>query len=63
VWWYTPLIWTIPSSYVLHKDNGKRKGSFLFVCLHLLAGTSVGTYLFRIPASTEDQLEYLASWD
>jgi hypothetical protein len=31
-------------------------------CLHLLASTPVGTYFFRIPVYTEDQLKYLASW-
>jgi hypothetical protein len=43
--------------------NRKKKASFFFACLHLLASTSVGTYFFRIPAYTEDQLKQLASWD
>jgi hypothetical protein len=53
----------IPFAGGLHKDNGKRKGSSFFACLHLLASTSVGAYFFRIPAYTEVQLKHLASWD
>jgi hypothetical protein len=63
-WWHTSLIWTIPFAGGLHKDNGRREIRLLFfTCLHLLASTSVGTSFFRIPASTEDQLKNLASWD
>jgi hypothetical protein len=47
----------------LPKDNGKRKGLIFFSCLYLLASTSVAIHFFRIPAYTEDQLKYLASWD
>jgi hypothetical protein len=57
------LIWATPSAGDQHKDNGRRKDSFFFICLHLLASTSVGTYLFRIPAYTEDQLKQPALWD
>ena len=41
---------------------GKSKGSFFFACLHLLASASAGTYFFRIPAYTEDQLKQPALW-
>ena len=60
--WYIPLIWATHSAGNLHKNNGKRK-AFFFVCLHLLASTSVGGYFFRIPAYAEDQLKYPVSWD
>jgi hypothetical protein len=35
------------------------EGRLFFACFHLLASTSVGTYFFRIPAYTEDQLKLL----
>jgi hypothetical protein len=41
VWWYTSLIWAIPSAECLHKDNGRRKvlsSSFAFT--YLLASES-----------------------
>jgi hypothetical protein len=37
---------------------------FIFLCLlALTASTSVGTYFFRIPAFTEDQLKHVDLWD
>jgi hypothetical protein len=41
-------------TFNLDHTSGRRKALF-FACLHFLASTSVGTYLFRNPASTEDQ--------
>jgi hypothetical protein len=50
-WWHTPLIWATPSAGGLHKDNGKRKGPFFFVSLHLpedlLEPTSSGFHLIQ----------------
>jgi hypothetical protein len=39
----------------------EKEDAFFFACLHLLASTSVRTYLFRIAAYIEDQLKQLAS--
>jgi hypothetical protein len=58
-----PVIWAIPSAGGLHKGNGRKKAFFFSACLHLLASTSVRTYLFRIPAYTEDHLKHLTLWD
>jgi hypothetical protein len=41
----------------------EEEDSLFFACLHLLASTSVGTYIFGIPAYAEDQLRHIASWD
>jgi hypothetical protein len=38
------------------------EGRFTFLSLLALASTSVGTYIFRIPAYTYDQVKQLASW-
>jgi hypothetical protein len=39
------------------------EGILFFACLHLLDSISAGTYVFRIPTYTEDQLKQLVSWD
>jgi hypothetical protein len=42
---------------VLHKDIRKKEASLFFACLHLLASTPVGAYIFRIPDYTEIHLK------
>jgi hypothetical protein len=60
VWWYTPLIWTIPSAGGLHKDNGIRKSyspspACTYLPAHLIEPTSLGFQLI--------QKMQLALWD
>ena len=59
---WDPDLEAIPSAVGLCKDNGGRKTFFFFICLHLLASTSVGAY-FRTAAYTEDHVKHSASWN
>ena len=43
-------------------DNGRRRTHSLLACTDLPAHVFVGTYLFRIPAYTEYQLEQVDYW-